>query len=136
MSFATMIRGIAHIGIRVFELERSRAFYENLGFDFIAGPIGPEPVAVLKHPAGIVLNLILNGSSQDEPNILMDVAEKHAGYTHMSLLVEDLDAATEAVERLGLRISGGPIEVPGARFSFVRDPDGNVVELHQSTNAG
>ena len=132
MGFESLITGIAHIGIRVFELERSRSFYEGLGFEFIAGPIGPEPVAVLQHPAGIVLNLILNGSSADAPNVLMDIPEKHAGYTHMSLLVKDLDEATAEVARLGLTITEGPVEIGGSRFSFVRDPDGNVIELHQA----
>ena len=32
MGFDTLIRGVAHIGIRVHELERSRSFYESLGF--------------------------------------------------------------------------------------------------------
>jgi lactoylglutathione lyase len=132
VGFDTLVRGVAHIGIRVFELERSRAFYEGLGFQFIAGPIGPEPVAVLEHPAGIVLNLILNGAFAQEPNVLMDVQEKHAGYTHMSLLVTDLDAATAEAERLGHRITEGPIEFAKVRFSFIRDPDGNVVELHEN----
>jgi catechol-2,3-dioxygenase len=34
------IAGIAHIGIRVHDLERSVAFYELLGFRKTAGPIG------------------------------------------------------------------------------------------------
>ena len=132
MGFDTLIRGVAHIGIRVFELERSRVFYEGLGFRFLAGPIGPEPVAVLEHPAGIVLNLILNASADGKPNVLMDVPEKHAGYTHMSLLVSDLDAATAELSRLGHEITEGPIEFRKLRFSFIRDPDGNVVELHEN----
>ncbi|MFK7827742.1 MAG: VOC family protein, partial [Oligoflexales bacterium] len=36
------ITGINHVGIRVKDLEKSRTFYEKLGFNFIAGPIGPE----------------------------------------------------------------------------------------------
>ena len=37
------ISGLAHIGIRVHDLERSVRFYELLGFTKTAGPIGPEP---------------------------------------------------------------------------------------------
>ena len=36
------ITGINHVGLRVRDLETSRAFYEKLGFEFIVGPIGPE----------------------------------------------------------------------------------------------
>lgn len=39
------IKGVHHVGIRVRSLETARAFYEKLGFHFIAGPVGPEPVA-------------------------------------------------------------------------------------------
>ena len=45
------ILGLAHIGIRVHDLERSVRFYELLGFTKTAGPIGPEPVAILDHPS-------------------------------------------------------------------------------------
>ena len=45
MSLSSLITGIAHIGIRVHDLARSRSFYEQLGFHFVVGPVGPEPVA-------------------------------------------------------------------------------------------
>jgi len=40
------IAGLAHIGIRVHDLDRSVRFYELFGFKKTAGPIGPEPVAI------------------------------------------------------------------------------------------
>ena len=43
------VLGLAHIGIRVHDLDRSVRFYELLGFTKTAGPIGPEPVAILDH---------------------------------------------------------------------------------------
>lgn len=125
------IRGVHHVGIRVRSLETTRAFYEKLGFRFIVGPVGPEPVAIMLHPSGVNINLILNASSASETNILMDVPEKHTGYTHMALEVGDLNAVQGALEDMGIPLSGGPVDLPGGtRFFFVRDPDGNVVELH------
>ena len=59
MSLSSLITGIAHIGIRVHDLARSRSFYEQLGFHFVVGPVGPEPVAILTHPSGITINFIL-----------------------------------------------------------------------------
>ena len=67
------ILGLAHIGIRVHDLERSVRFYELLGFTKTAGPIGPEPVAILDHPSGVEVNLVLKAQNASEPNILMDV---------------------------------------------------------------
>ena len=126
------IRGLAHIGIRVHDMDRSVRFYAILGFTKTLGPVGPEPVAILDHPSGVELNLILNAPKASEPNILMDVPEKHAGITHVALLCPDLVAAKASLEAHGIAISGGPIEfMPGIRGMFVRDPDGNVIELHQ-----
>ena len=126
------IVGLAHIGIRVHDLERSVRFYELLGFTKTAGPIGPEPVAILEHPSGLEVNLVLNASRVSEPNILMDVPEKHPGITHFALLCPDIGAAQRRLEEAGIALSGGPVRFgPGAQAIFVRDPDRNVIELHQ-----
>jgi lactoylglutathione lyase len=126
------VLGLAHIGIRVHDLERSVRFYERLGFTKTAGPIGPEPVAILEHPSGLEVNLVLNAPSASEPNILMDVPDKHPGITHFALLCADILAAKEQLEAAGIPLSGGPIRFgPQAQGIFVRDPDRNVIELHQ-----
>jgi len=126
------ILGLAHIGIRVHDLERSVRFYELLGFTKTAGPIGPEPVAILEHPSGLEVNLVLNAPSASAPNILMDVPEKHAGITHFALLCPDILVAKARLEAAGIALSGGPIRFgPKAQGIFVRDPDRNVIELHQ-----
>ena len=126
------IEGLAHIGIRVHDLERSTAFYGLLGFTKTAGPIGPEPVAILEHPCGLELNLVLNAPNASEPNVLMDVPEKHPGVTHFALLCPDIMAAKRQLEAAGVSPSGGPVRFEtGARAIFVRDPDRNVIELHQ-----
>jgi lactoylglutathione lyase len=75
MPLNSLITGVAHIGIRVHELERSRSFYERIGFEFVVGAIGAEPVAIMQHPSGVLINLILNAAHASTPNILMDVKE-------------------------------------------------------------
>ena len=126
------ISGLAHIGIRVHELERSIRFYALLGFEKTVGPIGPEPVAILDHPSGVELNLILNAPIASEPNVLMDMPEKHPGITHFALLCSDIVAAKQRLEAAGFALSGGPVRFPtGAQAIFIRDPDRNVIELHQ-----
>ena len=132
MSQGLLIKGVAHLGIRVLELARSRAFYEKLGFEFVVGPVGPEPVAIFSHPSGLELNLVLNAMGETTDNILQDVPEKYAGYTHVALAVSDLDAAVLHLSKVGLPIQSGPINYPkGARGLFLRDPDRNTVELYQ-----
>jgi lactoylglutathione lyase len=126
-----LIGAVAHVGIRVASLAHSQPFYEQLGFRLVAGPLGREPVAILKNAAGVEINLILNANR--EGNVLMDdESVKHAGYTHIALLCADLDGTQAALQRAGIALSGGPVTFPhGARAVFIRDPDGNVIELHE-----
>jgi lactoylglutathione lyase len=126
------ILGINHVGLRVRSLKTARVFYEQLGFVFIIGPIGPEPVAVMEHPSGININFILNASDDASVNnILMDAPEKHTGFTHIALEINDLEAVQQQLAALEIPITE-TVELPdGAIFIFVRDPDGNVIELHR-----
>ena len=76
---------------------------EKLGFEFIAGPIGPEPVAIMEHPSGVNINFILNTSDNAvSDNILMDYSEKHAGFTHIALEITDPDQVEKHLESLGI----------------------------------
>ena len=132
MSNSSLITGVAHLGIRVHDLQRSREFYEMLGFEFIVGPVGPEPVAILKHPAGVEINLILNAPDANAGNVLMDIDSKHPGYTHVALAIRDVEQALTLLAHANVEITGGPNSYPnGAKGLFIRDPDRNVVELYQ-----
>lgn len=125
------ITGINHVGLRVRDLSIAREFYEKLGFEFIAGPIGPEPVAIVEHPSGVNINFILNASENaSSSNILMDETVKHAGFTHIALEITDVDAVKVQLGNLGIDITE-TVEFEGAMFFFVRDPDGNVIEFHR-----
>lgn len=124
------ITRINHIGIRVKSLDASRAFYEKLGFEFIIGPVGPEPVAIMEHPSGININFILNADADCDNNVLMDVPGKHTGYTHMALEVTNLASAIKKVKDLGIKITG-EVKTEHAIFFFIRDPDMNVIEFNQ-----
>ncbi|HHL45730.1 MAG TPA: VOC family protein [Gammaproteobacteria bacterium] len=127
------ITGINHVGIRVANLAKARRFYEQLGFVFIVGPIGPEPVAIMQHPSGVNVNFILNADSKSTENILMDVDVKYPGYTHMALNVNDIKAVQEKIESLGIEITEGPVTLPdGGVMFFIRDQDKNVIEFHQN----
>ena len=133
MATGVPITGIDHTGIRVKDLERSREFYGRLGFEFLEGPVGPEPVAILRHASGVVLNFILNAREASPVNILMDVEEKHAGYTHIALAISDMAATLSVLEDAGIEIREGPVTFPtGHTAVFIRDPDGTVIELNHA----
>jgi lactoylglutathione lyase len=125
------ITRINHVGLRVRDSEITRDFYEKLGFIFIVGPVGPEPVAIMEHPSGVNINFILNTSENaSEINLLMDEAVKHTGYTHIALEITDSELVKERLNHLGIVITE-TVEFEGAKFFFVRDPDGNVLEFHK-----
>src|SRR6476659_5715551 len=116
MSLASQVTGLSHIGIRVHDVARTRAFYERLGFEWDWGPAGREPVAAMTHTSGLELNFILNAQDTQKPNILMDVPEKHAGITHIALAIKDVAATRAALEAAGINISG----TRGSSAIFVR----------------
>jgi len=125
------IKRINHIGIRVRDLAITREFYEQLGFVFIVGPIGPEPVAVMEHPSGINFNFILNASPEaSTQNLLMDSAIKQTGITHIALEIDNRAAVEAHLKDLNIAITE-TVELPdGTIFFFIRDPDQNVIEFH------
>ena len=125
------ITRINHVGLRVRDLGIARDFYESLGFKFLVGPVGPEPVAIIEHDSGVNINLILNaGDNASEKNILMGDDAKHTGFTHVALEITDAQAVEDQLNELGITITER-VEFEGAKFFFVRDPDGNVIEFHK-----
>ncbi len=86
----------------------------------------------MEHPTGININFILNASEDaSDKNLLMDVSEKHTGFTHVALEITDRQEVKQHLESVDISITE-TVELPdGTVFFFIRDPDGNVIELHQ-----
>lgn len=127
---------VNHIGLRASDFETSRNFYAKLGFQYVTGPSGPEPVAIVEHPSGININFILNVAKPDDQaqdatviNVLMDISTKHTGYTHVALEVEDAELTIRQLAELGISLSAEPMTHPTGTSLFIRDPDNNVIEF-------
>ena len=123
------IQSVNHIGIRVSDKDRSVDFYQRLGFEFKtdAGFEDGHPV-ILKHPGGVVVNLLGPATKGQGENILMDEKDKYPGITHFALTVSSLDGAKRFVEENGFAITGS-FSFAGMSAIFIRDPDRNVIEL-------
>jgi lactoylglutathione lyase len=124
---------VNHIGIRVSDFTTSRDFYAQLGFEYITGPSGPEPVAIVEHPCGININFILNANQAEKKNVLMESAVKHTGYTHVAMEINDADAVITQLAALNIPLSGEPMNHPTGTSFFIRDPDDNVIEFIEYT---
>ena len=123
------IESVNHIGIRVGDKSTSITFYEKLGFQLIqdVGFDKGHPV-IMKHPAGVVLNLLGPATTSDRSNILMDVDEKYPGYTHIALTVSSLDDAKDFMKTNSIDVTGS-FSFQKMSAIFIRDPDRNVIEL-------
>ena len=121
--------GLDHIVLRVDDVERSLAFY--------VGVLGLEPVRVDEWRAGEVLF----PSVRIDDATIIDVLARGEGVAadesarnvdHFCLVLEPIDLDALAASG-SFDVIGGPTELFGARGQghglYVRDPDGNVVEL-------
>ncbi len=103
------VTNVDHLGIRVTNETGSIAFYEQLGFKVERRADG-DTVTILRNSHGIELNLVYNGvDSTGGKNILMDVPEKHTGYTHMALNVGSISKALYTLREQNIAISQGPV---------------------------
>lgn len=131
MADTIAIERVDHIGVRVRDLDRALAFYRVLGFDLVRRAKGDD-VAIVRNEQGVELNLVFNANAGDpSANILMDVPEKFAGYTHIALRVTSIPGTIAALKANSIAITQGPVSFgdPGQVSVFVRDPDRNVIEL-------
>lgn len=130
------IESVNHVGIRVKRKEVSIDFYRSLGFDLLsdAGFEKGHPV-IMKHPSGVVVNLLGPATALANTNILMDVDEKYPGYTHVALTVSSLPQAREFMEQNGIDVTGS-FSFGNMSAIFIRDPDRNVIELDAYSDAG
>lgn len=112
--------GVHHVGLNVKDLEACRQFYvETLGLTPLPRPDFGFPGVWLQ--AGNQQIHLLQQSEFQEP----------AAGQHFAFEVADLDAAVEELRAAGVQISDA-FEIPDVgRQAFLRDPDGNGIELNQ-----
>lgn len=125
------IERVDHIGIRVRNLEHALTFYGVLGFELVRRAEADD-VAIIRNEHGVELNLVFNANAGNPSrNILMDVANKFPGYTHIALRVASIPATIVALKANDIAITQGPVSFgeAGHVSVFIRDPDRNVIEL-------
>ena len=125
------IENVDHLGIRVTDSQRALDFYKILGFE-LHKEVDFDSVIIVKNPHGVEINFIVNGTDiTGGKNILMDVPEKHPGYTHVALRVDSMHETLKALEESNITPTQGPVTFgsDGHVSVFIRDPDRNVIEL-------
>jgi glyoxylase I family protein len=137
------IRGVAHIGIPVSDMERSLRFYHGvLGLQIIeSGESSSEQIStgVQVPNARIKTTLLDVGNTQLE---LLQYASpagrpfnrqnNDVGTTHVNFQVADIRVTYEKLQSFGVPCNTPPIrsgDSPGWGWFYARDPDGIPVEF-------
>jgi catechol 2,3-dioxygenase-like lactoylglutathione lyase family enzyme len=127
-----------HIGLSVADLDAQQRWYQQaLGLDEVVEQFElPEPrvrTVVLRAANGLRVELIEREGSMAQTFHDPLEAALTRGYGHWALEVEDLDQTFAALSAVGAEPVSPPAPAvqPGARFAYVRDPEGNLLELIQ-----
>lgn len=116
--------------VRITDPERSRAFYEALGFRF------SRDLDIVRNGELEATNYFF--STGDSENVL-ELTYNHDGrtyelgtaYGHIAIGVDDLDGTLAELAAQGIEPERLPYQVVegGSRICFVRDPDSYRIEL-------
>jgi lactoylglutathione lyase len=116
--------------VRVTDPERSRAFYEALGFRF------ERDMDIVRNGELEATNYFFGIPGQDEElELTLNHDERTydlgTGYGHVALAVDDLDETLARLADQGIEPEREPYRVRegGSRLCFVQDPDGYRIEL-------
>jgi len=127
-----VIKGLDHVGVVTTDLERAVRFYvDRLGFrETTRLETTHSGTIVFVSIDGCEVELFGNGKPPD-PNATAS-AGSVVGYKHISLLVDSVDQEYARLKGLGVEFMMGPTDAEsGLRLAFLRDPDGNPIELLQ-----
>ena len=119
-----------HTMVRITDPERSRAFYEALGFRF------SQDMDIVRGGELEATNYFFSIGDSDD---VLELTYNHDGrayelgtaYGHIAIGVDDLDETLAELAARGIEPEREPYRVRegGSRICFVRDPDSYRIEL-------
>jgi catechol 2,3-dioxygenase-like lactoylglutathione lyase family enzyme len=142
------IKDVFHVNVNCRDLERSRAFYELVGFKVVVelGVGGsPEMLRGLGLPEGSKARAVLMMLEPDKPRgTRIDLIEwiepatkgapapdlAHAGAVRIALWTIGIDEEYQRLRDQGVEFLSEPVNMGnGTRFCCFKDPDGTILEL-------
>jgi len=119
-----------HTMYRITDPDKSRAFYEALGFEF------RREMDIVREGETEATNYFFGVPGQEEE---LELTFNHdgrsyelgSGYGHIAVGVDDLDATLAQLSEQGIEPEREPYRVRegGSRLCFVQDPDSYRIEL-------
>ena len=140
-------QGVNHVAFGVTDMERTRKFYEGLGFTgmlfdsngyfepmepWYSGPAPKQHMVLMTNPHGGGIEPV----QHDPPSADMHGEWGHAGPMDFGVGVTNLDAEIARLKDAGYEFATGPQEISDGtgtwRYAYVTEPDGNYVCLSES----
>jgi len=119
-----------HTMVRITDPDKSRAFYEALGFRF------ERDMDIVRNGETEATNYFYGIGDQDA---VLELTFNHdgrtydlgSGYGHIAVSVDDLEQSLEELKQQGIEAEREPYRVRegGSLICFVQDPDGYRIEL-------
>jgi catechol 2,3-dioxygenase-like lactoylglutathione lyase family enzyme len=116
------LTGIHHSSIVVTDMARARQFYSH-----VLGLVEVE------RPANFTTPVVWFEVGDEHIHLIPSDHPDTQSPRHFALHVDDARAARERLRSLGVAIEE-TVPIPGADRFFIRDPDGNTLELIQWFN--
>ena len=125
-----MISALNHIAIIV-SSEESISFYEKFGFVVTERISRSYGSVVFMECSGIVLEIFIDSN---HPERLSGPEAK--GLRHIAFTVRSLTDTVKALNKSGIETEPIRQDWHGRNFTFVKDPDGQPIEIKEDSIAG
>ena len=125
---------IAHF-LTVADIERSARFYETVfgGRILSRGDSSGAPAYIQIANTWLLVN-VGGGPTPDKPSVTLTVPDPNHINSFMNIRVADIQACYELWKSRGAEFITEPIPKYGETRCYIRDPDGYIIEVGQSTD--
>lgn len=123
-----MIKGLAHLCLIVKDLAASEDFY--------CRKLGLKPAFDFRREDGTKFGMYIHAGGRNFVEIFMGKPSPMSptrSFQHFCLEVEDFDATIAEFRRQGVDVTGVKLGSDQSWQGWLKDPDGNVIELHGYT---
>jgi predicted enzyme related to lactoylglutathione lyase len=124
---------VAHF-LTVADLKRSAEFYKTVfGGEIVSMGDGNAPPYIKIANTWLIIN-VGGGPTPDKPSVTLRVPDPDKISSFMNIRVADIQACYELWKSRGAEFLTEPIPKYGEIRCYIRDPDGYIIEVGQSTD--
>ena len=124
---------IAHF-LTVADIDRSARYYEKVfGARILSRPDGKGAPGYLQLANIWLIINVGGGPTPDKPTVTLSVPDPNHINSFMNFRVADIQACYELWKSRGAEFITEPIPKYGETRCYIRDPDGYIIEVGQST---